>query len=167
MGVHWHDPAKFRNDNFKMNEALGNYSALNPDALVFFLEALPQHFDAPDGSGSFDNYMAATNRSKKTCEPVNLTRIESDLLLGNHSTSTGTHNFNRMAKLATEQTQGVHWLPTAFEAFATRDDAHNGRLRRRKPYKDCTHSCYAPNLWEPTVAPFFLVMDMWYRGILQ
>ena len=55
MGVHWHGIEKYTKDNEELLVALGKYSASNSDALVLFLESLPQHFDALDGSGSHDD----------------------------------------------------------------------------------------------------------------
>ena len=160
MGVHWHAVPRFQTEMREMVTALGNYSALNPNSLVLFLESLPQHFDMPDGS--YDGLLTATNRSKFTCLPLNSSRIQSDLLkpLGD-SMSVGMHNFNQLARSTVESTEGVQWLPANSGAIAARPDAHQGATNCCARHTDCTHYCYSPHLWQPAIDPFYLAMDSW------
>lgn len=163
MGVHWHTVPTFRAENAAMVSALGNYSAANPTALVLFLESLPQHFDSPAGDGSYDGFISAKNRSNFHCPPLDASQIESDLLLGDNSTSVGMHNINRIAKLHVEHTPGVQWLTSNSHAFARRNDGHDGASDCCSRHADCTHFCYSPHLWRPAVEPFLLAVENWYN----
>ena len=95
LGVHYHSVSNFQTVLNKTLMALGNYSALNYNTLSLFLESLPQNFDSPDGSGFYDGFHQAVNRSAWRCLPLNSSQIGSDLLLGDSSVSLGMHNFNR------------------------------------------------------------------------
>lgn len=166
LGVHHHTVSQFETVLKEMLETLGNYSALNPDSLVLFKESLPQHFDSPDGSGSYDGYFAAVNRSARQCVPHNASQIESDLLLGNVSVSVGMHNFNRIARRAVEEMKGgVQWLSSNSEAIALRSDGHLGATACCAKHTDCTHFCYSPNLWQPTIDPFYSALKGWFRSV--
>lgn len=165
LGVHFHTVPSFQTNMHGMVMVLGNYSALNPDSLVLFFESLPQHFDAPDGS--YDGLMAApTNRSMWTCPNLNSSQIQSDLSLPlGDSMSVGMHNFNRIAASVVEQTEGVQWLPTNSRSFdAMGGDAHKGATKCCGKHTDCTHYCYAPHLWQPTIDPFYFAVDSWFQS---
>ena len=173
MGVHWHTVPNFRADHLEMLSALANYSAAmtnsssdsEPSPLVLFLESLPQHFDAPAGDGSYDDFHAVEEKTIFTrfhCFPLNQSLIEADLLLQDNSTSVGMHNFNRIAKKSVEQTPGVQWLTSNSRAYASRNDGHAGATRCCKRHADCTHFCYSPHLWQPAIEPFLLAVDHWY-----
>ena len=160
LGVHYHSVSNFPTVLNKMLMALGNYSALNPNTLVLFLKSLPQHFDSPNGSGSYDGFHQAVNRSAWQCYPLNSSQIGIDLLLGDISVSTGMHNFNRIARRAVEEMQGgVQWLSSNSVIMGFRHDGHTGVQYPR--YTDCTHFCYAPNLWQPAIDPFYHAVDDW------
>ena len=170
MGVHWHTVPKFRADHSEMLSALANYSAAMTNSssdsesspLVLFLESLPQHFDAPAGDGSYDDFHAVqATRTPFQCFPLNQSLIEADLLLQDNSTSVGMHNFNRIAKKSVDQTPGVQWLTSNSRAYARRNDGHNGATRCCARHTDCTHFCYSPHLWQPAIDPFLLAVDHW------
>mmetsp|Transcript_26305 Transcript_26305/g.40203 ORF Transcript_26305/g.40203 Transcript_26305/m.40203 type:complete len:441 (-) Transcript_26305:139-1461(-) len=166
LGVHFHTVSQFKTVLKEMLETLGNYSALNPDSLVLFKESLPQHFDSPDGSGSYDGYSTAVNRSAWQCVPHNSSQIESDMLLGNVSVSVGMHNFNRIARRAVEEMKGgVQWLSSNSEAMALRNDGHTGATACCARHTDCTHFCYSPNLYQPTIDPFYSALKGWFRSV--
>ena len=165
MGVHFHSISSFQTVLDEMLMMLGNYSVVNPDSLVLFLESLPQHFDSPDGSGSFDGFEGAVNRSAWQCLPLNSTQIEDDLLLGDASVSVGIHNFNRIARRAVEETKGaVHWLSSNSDVMGLRNDGHKGATGCCRRHTDCTHLCYAPNLWQPAIDPFYNALKGWFHN---
>lgn len=157
MGVHYHTVSSFQAALREMLMTLENYSAMNVGPLVLFLESLPQHFDSPDGDGSYDGFHSAANRSAWTCTPLNSSQIESDLRVG-------MHNFNQIARRAVEQTPGLKWLPSNGEAFAFQHDGHAGATKCCARHTDCTHYCYSPNLWQPAIDPFYVAVNGWFRA---
>ena len=155
MGIHWHTVPSFRSDVSDMVKALGQYATLNSGSLILFLESLPQHFDAPDGS--YDGWRANVNvnRSAFLCPPLNLTRVQTDQLVGDDM-SVGIYNLNQIARREVEVTEGVHWLPAnSGAAFAVRHDAHKGATKCCSKHTDCSHYCYSPDLWRPALDPFY------------
>lgn len=170
MGVHYHSVESYQTVLNEMLITLGNYSATNPESLVLFLESLPQHFDSPDGGGSYDGFIQAVNRDPWKCLPLNSSQIESDLsLLGDSCVSVGIHNLNQIARKAIDKKTkgggGVQWLSSNSAIMGIRNDGHNLASRCCAKHTDCTHYCYSPNLYQPTIDPFYSALNDWFHSV--
>jgi len=174
MGAHYRTYTLQHTNNAAVRTAAGagldellplfqTYALRHRRSIVLFLESLPQHFDTFDGS--YAALGLTVNASRSECFPLGMNHKRQD----KHKTGgLGVHRLNAIAKEILRHSNNnqwhnhnVRWLSSNAHAFDVRHDGHDN-ARNFPQFKDCTHYCYSPNLWQPAIDPFYKALADWF-----
>ena len=143
----------------------GTHGPPRRSPLLLLRETTPQHFPTPRGDGSWDAAGDQVKLAEEAPDPEYDGRCASRSIWREDELAdvdVGAVALNRVLWAAARAFYPAVGVLPAFRSLAQRHEAHLERAE--KPTDDCTHFCYAPLLWDATLAPFYERVLAWAQG---